>query len=164
MSKVMIFKEKHYDRYFVINDEVDKAKVALKILRERDAEGYWYPSVETSQREKEDAINSVNKKYDQNLIALTDDEVANLPESLRIVAEQERDKYKASLRNVEKSYKMEMEWIESLQQLLNADPDEAIKMSVVSPRGREFNLAIRILDSRADYQYEEYIEEDSEEF
>ena len=40
--QIVIFHEKHGDRYFVSNSQKDLEAVALKVVLERDGEGYWY--------------------------------------------------------------------------------------------------------------------------
>lgn len=164
MSEIMIFKEKHAERYFVVNSKEDQHKVALKILRERYNEGYWYPTVEYIEKDRESAVERLNKKYDQNIITLTEDEVEGLPESLQVAARQEREKYNKSLFNVDKYINSEILWVKDLERLVKADPEDAIKMTFTNSRGRSMNLAMYLLDSRSGAEYEEYTVESSEEY
>lgn len=41
-QRILIVKEKHGDRYFVINSRADLHRAALKIVKERYDHGYWY--------------------------------------------------------------------------------------------------------------------------
>jgi hypothetical protein len=41
-QQIVVFKEKHGDRHFIVNTRQELEKVALKIVLERNDEGYWY--------------------------------------------------------------------------------------------------------------------------
>jgi hypothetical protein len=39
---IVIFKEKHGDRYFIANNQEELGKICLQVLTERFDDGYWY--------------------------------------------------------------------------------------------------------------------------
>jgi len=41
-NRILIFKEKHGDRYFYVPTPDDLHKAAIKVFKERVKEGYWY--------------------------------------------------------------------------------------------------------------------------
>jgi len=46
---IMIFKEKHYTRYFICNNSDDYCRVAMMILKQR-SEAEWYWDIEHSEK------------------------------------------------------------------------------------------------------------------
>lgn len=156
MTYIMIFEEKHSNRHYIINNDEDKARVSLNVLRERSEEGYWYPKKEyVLERMQEDLVRA-SERFDKDIVNLTEEEIAALPEVFREKALKEQTMYLKKKQSVERYYQDEIEWSNLLEQLLKADEDEAVKMTWTSSRGREFNLAVFLLDSRADAQYEGY--------
>ena len=164
MSSIIVFKEKHDNRYFVVNGIEDKKKVALKILRERESYGYWYPSLETIQDWKNDEIERFVESSDKALLDLSDDEVEKLPDTLKNKVVEEKTAYQKKLKSIENYYNADIVWREKLDELLSAPDDEALKMVYVSARGHKSNLALTLLNIRNGYEYESYEEVSAEEF
>lgn len=164
MVDVMVFKEKHYDRYFVVDGIEDQNKVALKILRERYEMGYWYPTVETIEKRKKSDFLRLTGSYDSSVIDLSEDEVAGLPDGIRSSVERTRARYERGLKRLEKEYATDVLWINRLAELLEADPVDAVKMTITLPSGRKTELAKYLLDSRADHEYESYEVESAESY
>lgn len=158
MSSIIIFKEKHDNRYFFVEGIEDFKKVALKILRERESYGYWYPSLDTIQGWKNDDVERLDKKSDKSILDLSDDEVEKLPDALKNKAVEEKTAYQKKLKNIENYYNADIVWREKLDELLSAPDDEALEMKWVSSRGAESNLAIMLLNMRQDHEYEGYEE------
>jgi len=164
MTQVMIFEEKHGSRYFVINDKVDEAKAALKMLRERSAEGYWYPNKEQLLTEQEEELIRLDKKFEKEIIEMDESEISKLPEVIREKIIEDQAKYEKNKKSIHNHYKYEIEWCSLLEQVLNADEKDALTMVWTSARGVKRNLAKMLLDMRADHQYEGYYVCDAEEF
>jgi hypothetical protein len=62
---LLVVHEKHGDRYFHIKDDVTLHRAALKLLSEREADGYYKPSVGPA------------------ALGYTEGDLSNMPESLR---------------------------------------------------------------------------------
>lgn len=160
----MVFKEKHDNRYFVVDGIEDKKKVALKILRERAESGYWYSSLEGLQKQKNEAIERLEEKYDKSILELSDDEIEKLPDALKNKVVEDKTTYEKKLKGIETYYHADLVWREKLDELLSVPDEEALKMVYVSVRGRESNLALTLLSTRNGYEYESYDEVPSEKF
>jgi len=81
---LLVFKEKHGERYFYIPDDKALFAVALKIVSERFEEGYWYP--EPGVEDKPAAPD------------YTKEQIATLPESMQKTATATLAAYERSLR------------------------------------------------------------------
>lgn len=165
MTTVMIFEEKHGERYFAANTREDRNKIALKMLKERNDLGYMYPTVEQLENEKNSRIQSVTDG-NEDLISLTEEEVNNIPaESIRQATKQRRTNIQRSLDNIQREFDLDIEWAKSLEKLLNAPEEEALKMVYTTPKGRKLPLAYRLLEDRSyNYSYEEFREETAEDY
>jgi hypothetical protein len=58
---VMIFKEKHDDRMFLINDSVDIIKALRIIAEERLNDGYWYDDTKVNQLTDKETLENIFK-------------------------------------------------------------------------------------------------------
>jgi len=165
MASLMIFKEKHADRYFAVKDDNDRNKVALKILKERYNEGYYYPTVEELDDRKEERLETVKKRYEKE-IALTEEEVSNLPDSIKEEIVENREKFNKFVSSVEQEIAYEIKWTEYLNELLSVSEEEALKKIIKTPRGRKYRMAFKLLQERAfdGHQYEQFEEEILEDY
>jgi hypothetical protein len=78
--KLLVFKEKHGERYFYIPDDKTLFAAALKVLTQRHGDGYWFYAPE-----KPLALD------------FTAEQVAALPENLRVPAELTLRKYMVAM-------------------------------------------------------------------
>ena len=86
--KVLVFKEKHGDRYFNIPDDKTLFRVSLKILTERFEAGYWYYKPGDEDKPKAPDF--------------TKEQVAAMPDSLREGATKKLVSYQGELRRWER--------------------------------------------------------------
>lgn len=90
MNKILIFKEKHSNRYFDASTVEAHSAACLKILKERLEEGYWYDPGDPP--DKEDI--------------LSEEQISSLPTEILKRAESERRKrYLRELANYEEEVK-----------------------------------------------------------
>lgn len=153
-SKILIFKEKHANRYFLINSRGDRAKACHKILLEREAEGYWYPSlksVEEDLKSQEKSLMSQFSKSDQALINLSDEEVEALPDSLKSNAMSVRSKF-AIKKKKALAYINEEKWFATSMQMVKEAGADGWKLK--DQNGRK--ICIDLIDYRSNGEYEEY--------
>lgn len=80
---LLVFNEKHGDRYFNVPNDEALFAAALKIVTERFEQGYWY--VEPEENEKPAAPD------------FTKEQIATLPESMREAAQKKLREYERSL-------------------------------------------------------------------
>jgi hypothetical protein len=80
--QLLVFEEKHGNRYFYIPDDKTLAAAALKVLTERYEEGYWY--YEPGEKPKAPDF--------------TKEQITTLPESMRPAAEKKLREYEAACR------------------------------------------------------------------
>jgi hypothetical protein len=148
MTEIIIFKEKHSDRYYIAETPEQKAKAFLKVLRERNAQGYWY-------HEPTEPVVTLSD-YDRAFTELSDEEVANLPEAIKAEAVQSRSRATRRQIGVQAEYKRDKFWWDQLQELLALPEDEAVTKVAGARQGVAFSLAEDLLDAHADYEYEGY--------
>jgi len=160
MTDILIAKEKHGRRYFVIEDRAAHARVAAKLLKERAEEG-WFSTLADIEAEEAQAIESRSKTIDRAFLELTDEQIAELPEALRESVISSRESYARIIGRVKREYALEKEFAEGISILLAADDPASVQ--VTSPRGRTDYLAIGLLQLREDYEYEGYSIEIAEE-
>ena len=153
MQTIIVFTEKHGDRYFDASTPELKARACAKILRERRDEGYWY------NREYE-APEPTFTPEEKETLAMTDEQVALFPSRLRETVEKKR----ASLRGRRGAYARnklaEDQFFTALDLVLSVPAEEAYRFTTndVEGFGRRItrSLALELIDARADGEYEGY--------
>jgi hypothetical protein len=80
---LLIFKEKHGDRYFHVPNDKTLFRVALYVLTERYKQGYWYPKPSDQDKPTPPDINEAG--------------IAKLPQSLQGTAKKNLQEYKRAL-------------------------------------------------------------------
>lgn len=152
--KLIIVEEKHNTFYYLANDEKEMARVALSILRRRHEEGYWYPKVEELEKAKADTLARIEERAEP-MALLSSEEIDQLPESLRDEAKEKVERHRRKKNNSSREYSHDLEFISLLEELLAMDEDEALEKRVGTRSGKPGKrLATRLLEARADYQYE----------
>jgi hypothetical protein len=96
--KLLVFKEKHGQRYFYVHNDKALFKAALKILTERAKEGYWYYKPEEPPKAPD----------------FTKEQIATLPESMRADATKKLQQYTDACRR----YDAEVEDYNEIQEAL----------------------------------------------
>jgi len=114
--QVLVFNEKHGERYFHVPNDETLFAVALHVLTERNAEGYWYYKPEP--KEKPEAPD------------VTEEQIATLPKSLQPAAAQKLREYKRALRD----YQDSVEDYESIEKALR-DKDGRVAWECIRDRG-----------------------------
>lgn len=163
MAELMIFKEKHCDRYFAVKDDDDRNKVALKILKERSESGYYYPEKENIEADRESRINQIKEVY-KDYWELTEEEINNLPDGLKNKAQEEKEKFNKSLKRIELNFSIDLQWTKNLENLINATEEEALNMVFTTPRGNKRKLAFQLIYERSLNGYEDFEEEPLEDY
>ena len=131
-------KEKHGDRYFLVNDDVELAKACIKLIRER-VEYCWYsPPI-------------LPKEPTDPAFKLTQEDLDALPDSLREDFQARHDNLVTRhARNMAEYLDEEHTW-NAITQILDEDLETA------SARVNKYKrpIAWTILYSRSSYEYEE---------
>ena len=89
MNKIIIFTEKHSNRYFYASTPEDLCKIAIKIFKERVEEDYWYKFETETPTEPE----------------ITEEDANSLRSSLKNIVLQEWRNYRHALRYYEETVK-----------------------------------------------------------
>lgn len=159
---ILEVQEKYDNRYFIVNTDEERNKVCLKLLREREADGYWYPSRETLRKNFDEGAAHVLEKYG-DLSEVSEKDVKNLPESLKKNFLQEKERFDKALAHLNSEYDTEMHFRNRLDKLLNATDEEALEMKIRLGTGLVIGLAVYLIyHVRGDYQYEGIQEIDPE--
>lgn len=145
VKKIVIFKEKHGDRYFDATDEKELNKVFLLMLRERKAMGYYYEPDPDYPVEWEEAMK------------VPDDTLNTLPEGIRDQIFRLRKAYK----RLERETRIDREWFRLANELLAMPKAEAenhvhtwtVNLST-GPKKKEKLMATFLMDCRKDGEYE----------
>lgn len=138
MEAIVIFKEKHGDRYFDASTDELLDRALLSVLRERYAEGLLGG----------DGSNAhyVVEKYEQDEVAMmTDEEVEALPASLQQDANRKRRGYQNALRE----YEAEKSERADIEKLCTLPFEDALRL-----RYKKNSLVLTIARSRNEYEYE----------
>jgi len=96
--QLLVFKEKHGERYFHVPDDAALFKAALKVLSERFEEGCWYYKPEDKPEPPD----------------VTEAQIETLPKSLQAAAMQKRREYNNKLRD----YQFELEIFELIEKAI----------------------------------------------
>lgn len=150
MNAIVIFKEKYGKRYFDASTPEALGLACVKVLKERAEAGYFYYREYEADGPKFD-------KETQEALALNDEQLAVIPETLRAELQRKRDRAKRSVTIYEQRKQQENEWFDNLQKIIDLPAKEAAALTYVNQRnGRTYNLAYDLLNVRSDYQYEEF--------
>lgn len=184
--RLLTIKEKHYERKYLINSPEEFHRVAVSIIRERAALGYYYDTdVDGLIAKREDAVDKlieasglskeiaprtlegirevmVLKGEEERAAKLLGVEVSALaayPAPLKAQALKGAQSYIDKLPRVLTNFKQEIEDAENILKLVSADRAEELE---IEHRNRRHNLATWILEARGDYEYEGFDFEDFE--
>lgn len=151
-SRIIMFEEKHQTRYFDASTDEVLSRACVKVLRERVDEGYWY-------HRNFDKPERVRSADEIALMAMTDEQIAVLPENMAQDIKNKRVRIISKDLAYERNRALEDSWFAALEKVLSLPVDEAVKLSTSGQEGagwprREMNLAFYLLDSRSDYEYE----------
>lgn len=149
VSQIVVFREKHGDRYFDASTAELKALSFLTVLRERVEEGYWYyrqyeqPTLKLSSEQKA-------------LLALTDEQLAGLPTAMQNDIHGKRARIERSQQGYLRQKKLEEEWFNAVDVLLSLPDEDAIILTGEDVPGRwgRASLVQEVMSARADYEYE----------
>jgi len=111
---VLVFKEKHGDRYFHVPDDAALFAAALSVLTERKKEGYWYYKPEKKPEPPD----------------VTEEQVATLPKSVQVNATVKIRAYKDALRR----YEEEVEDFEEIERAVR-EKDGRAAWQILSDHG-----------------------------
>lgn len=184
--RLLIIKEKHYERKYLINSPEELHRVAVSIIRERAALGYYYDTdVEGLIAKREEAVDRLIEKIGlskdtaprtpeaiRELMAISGDEnrTAKLfgievsaleayPAPLKEKAIESARSYIRSLPRVLTDYSQSIEDAEHIRKIVETEKAEELE---IERRNRRSNLALWILEARGDYEYEGFDFEDFE--
>lgn len=164
MTKIIVAKEKYTDRYFVVDNDFDASKVAVKLLRERYEQNY-YGTMESLVKERAQALENISKKFsDSVFLSLGDDEIATLPDALKEKANSETEEFAKRVARVNSYYAVEEQFLKNVESLIAMDCDDAAYVKRTLRNGKEIYLAWNILQSRCDGEYENVEIIDSEKY
>lgn len=184
--QLLVIREKHSSRNYLISSPEELHRVAVSIIRERAALGYYYATdVEGLIAQREKAIDNLIEKSGvskdaaprtpeavRELMAIQGDEprTAKLfgievsaleayPAPLKEKAIESARSYIRSLPRVLTDYKQDIDDAENILKIVNTEKAEELE---IEHRNRRSNLALWILEARGDYEYEGFEFEDFE--
>jgi|SRR6478736_7361687 len=128
--KILLCEGKHATLKFLINNQEDLAAISLAILTKRFKEGYWYFDV-TEDLEK------ARKEAKENIVEIQD----NFPDSIKKQLERDNKQYQDAITYRERELK--------IYNLIKETVDK-----------KDGTCAIKILNSRQNYEYEGFELED----
>lgn len=148
-TEIIKFKEKHGDYYYDISTQEQYSKVALEVLRSRDAEGHWYFNPE--------GYKSYVSDQNKELAAIPDDVVEKLPQEIKDSVA----KAKKAIKRAESEDRQMQAWWKLLRETIDLPDEEAlakqhtwtIKLST-GDKVKQRPMVQVLLESRQDYQYE----------
>lgn len=146
-KKILILEEKHGDRYYDASTPEALSRAAVKVLKERAEEGYWYI--------RHYADDTPANSKDAELLAVTDEDLAATPAVIRADLEAQVLKARQRVERTKRLKLEEDEWFDALESVISAPEEEAwqIKDKGQFTRGGTY-LAYALLRSRSDYEYE----------
>lgn len=141
--KIIEAQEKHGTFYYNASDPKSWARAALKILTQRDTDGYWYSDPKVFYDE--------GKKFsDLDAAFITDEEIAAMPDSMKSEAEAKRGRAKKELKWIE-NYEA---WYKKMRSIVDSQDDSLVTLSGGTRWEREVPRAWLVLEERKDHQYE----------
>lgn len=178
---LFILKEKHSESNYLINSPEDLHRVATSIVRSRAATGYYYDTdVEKLIASREEAIDGLIERSGlskdlaprtpegiREIMALkgTDEDraarllgvdpaaLAAYPAPLKATAIEGAQKYVSNLPRILTNFQRDIEDAENILKIVSTEKAEELD---IEHRNRRVNLALWILESRSDYEYEGY--------
>jgi len=96
MTQILIFKEKHGDRYFDASTPEMKSAAFLKILRERFTSGYYYEKPKSPERNL--------SREDKALLSLSEEQLEALPAPLKETTKTQVARLTRKLSHVQEEY------------------------------------------------------------
>lgn len=149
VTEIIKFKEKHGDYYYDISTQEQYSKVALEVLRSRDAEGHWYFNPE--------GYKSYVSDQHKELAAIPDDVVEKLPQEIKDSVA----KAKKAIKRAESEDRQMQAWWKLLRETIDLPDEEAlakqhtwtIKLST-GDKVKQRPMVQVLLESRQDCQYE----------
>ena len=159
---ILVFREKHADRFFIVNSPEDTAKVCHKILLERDEDG-WYPDYDRTRkemRETESRLRSRLKESEKSFIDLSEEEVLSLPEPVKKNALAARRSYREAVKRENAYLSEDLAFAQGVLAIKNKG--EA-GWSLKGNKGDRY-LSHILISHRVTHQYEECYVEHSESF
>lgn len=152
MQTIVIFKEKHCERYFDASTDEARLKAFYSILKERFNEGYWYHKPESVEKEMSRYLNDGDDQY----LEITDEVLVTLPQAIQDKVATIRGR-KARL---EQRYKQDMKLYQMIENVVSVPFEEAMKLTNSRPSrlkpGTEIVTYVldAIMQIRGDYEYE----------
>jgi hypothetical protein len=149
-KEVLVAEEKHGDIYYLLASPEDKNAVALSLLRERAATGYYYPSLAGLEEQRQEILNTPPRDsaaalpYHADLSAAAQAEIA---------AKDAEEHLKYQARHL-RALEGDLTFARNLEKLLALPVAEALALTYTTRRGRELPLALSLLEERSDGEYE----------
>lgn len=152
---ILVLKEKHDDVYYSYETQAELNAIFGDIVKSRYEDGYYYPTLESVERELADAKERAKAKYSSALFDLTDEEIKALPEKLRAEAELTYSKLERICENLDKDAEEEILLAKLSKKV--AESDEPGKVPVKFGESR-ISAARYIMELRNSYgaEYETY--------
>jgi hypothetical protein len=148
MTKLIIFKEKHGDDIYDASTNEALWRACAAKVRERYREGWYY---------EPDESDSPMRPESQELLEMAD---ALTPEAYAALGEVTRGKIEGirqSQKRAQQRYLQELKDWEDIERVAQSKTlEEAASLTYQNSKGKEFNLAFRIIQDRSLGEYEEY--------
>ena len=177
--QILVFDEKHGDDTYLVNSPEEFHRIAVAKIREREENG-WFGEVEAADIEANrdravkrliescgipaetapltvEALNDLGGETDEEraakLFGVELSVFRAFPETIREQSIQGAAKYIKGLPRMISDYADRLNEVRAIELILKSERAEELTTSY---RGRAYNLAAWILDSRRDYEYEGY--------
>lgn len=150
MNQILVFREKHDNRYFDASTDEAIAKACVKVFRERMGDGYWY----YREHEKAELPLTADEK---SVLLLTDEQLEVLPQAMRNQIGEKRVKIKRRQKAYLRAKELEDSWYTAAEKLMEGTYEDAAKLTTegLEDWGRRVKpLAWAVLEARNDGEYE----------
>ena len=146
-NRILILKGKHGENIF---DASTPEALALAALAGLSINSYYYS------RPDEPYLYPKVTEEDEKLLALTDAELAAIPEAVRGDIVKKINGLRNRINRAQAEYDEQVEFYDKVKALLDLPIEEAVKQTVTVGvrQPRQIPLALDLLEQRQDYEYE----------
>lgn len=137
-------------QYFILRSEEDFQNAALEILRERAAEGVFYPTYEELQNDREAAYAKLVEIYG----SVTPEQTKTMSAKDSMKALSDYFNRKTIATELEKAFKEDLQFVEDLEAALSYTDEEIFNNGEI--RNYVYQMAAFLLFERKDYPKEDF--------
>lgn len=148
MTRILVLEEISGNRYFIVREESDLNRIALKILRERSATGRFYASTKEARDQLSIVLEEIRSNEENFVNAAPPLDTSEAAKEVR------RTLYRDLKEKIEKKYLSALEFAEKLEELLSLTDEEALTKYWIFEDGQRLELAYTLLTMRRHIPHE----------